>query len=303
MKTATGSTVRKCYSRIGTNVDSYESAVNAVGFSVFQEPIARVSNGREVNGKMGLFRSDNGNCLEIHSDKFSLVQPSESLRVLERARELVNGSWASVQVNKGGRMIAGFVEVENSIVAPNRGDTVALSLAYFDHFDGNGLARLTLSACNLTCTNGMTSLKNVLSFSSKHIGDIGGRLLDIETKLNFNFLMAVEEMKSTVVKLDAKPMAQTEVTNFARQLFPAQDENDVPSRTENMRNEIVAGFSHGTGNQGRTRWDTFNAVTEYLDWSSTFRETEHSAEENRFESLLSGRGANTRQRALELLLA
>jgi hypothetical protein len=153
---------------LGKPVSSYETACSTVGFNVLQEPVSRASNAKEIKGKMGLFRSDNGDCLEIHSDKFSLVQPNESLRVLERAREIVGGQWSTVQVNKGGRMIAGFVEVENTIVAPKRGDTISLALAYFDHFDGKGLARFSLSACNLTCTNGMTGLKDVLSFNSRH---------------------------------------------------------------------------------------------------------------------------------------
>jgi hypothetical protein len=69
-----------------------------------------------------------------------------------------------------------------------------------------------------------------------------------------------------------------------------------------MREAIVTGFSRGTGNRGQTRWDAFNSVTEWVDWESTFRTTEFSREENRFESLLTGKGANTRNRALELLL-
>jgi fido (protein-threonine AMPylation protein) len=53
---------------------------------------------------------------------------------------------------------------------------------------------------------------------------------------------------------------------------------------------------------GRTRWDAFNAVTEHLDWAGTFRETEFSREENRFESLVTGSAARVRERAMELLL-
>lgn len=302
MKTATGNEVRKCYSKLGTPVSSLDMACKTVGFNVMQEPVSRLSNGAKIDGKMGLFRSDNGECLEIHSSKFALVQPCDSLKVLERAREIVGGKWSTVQVNKGGRMIAGFVEVENTIVAPKRGDTIALSLAYFDHFDGKGLARFSLSACNLTCTNGMTGLADVLSFNSRHIGDISGRLSAVEGKLQFNFALAVENMRGIVAKLDDTPMTQAEVRGFAAKLYPVADESEVSGRTENMREEIVTGFSRGTGNQGRTRWDAFNALTEQLDWSSTFRTTEFSRDENRFESLLTGKAANTRNRALELLL-
>ncbi len=108
-------------------------------------------------------------------------------------------------------------------------------------------------------------------------------------------------MQSVVTKLDDTPMSRGEVVAFAEQLFPVRGE-ELSARTENMRGDIVAGFSRGTGNQGQTRWDALNAVTEFVDWQSTFRETEFSREENRFESVMHGNGAGLRARALELLL-
>lgn len=306
MKTSTGKEVRKCYSRIGKAVSSHAEAVSSVGFTIAPHAIPSPTQpGKTIANTTGLFRSDNGDCLGIHSERFAFVQPSESLLVLERARQIVNGKWASVQVNKGGRMIGAFVEVENQIVAPNRGDVISLSLGATDHFDGSGKHRFFLSACNLTCTNGMTSLKSVISFGSKHIGGISDRLKVIEGKLQMNFVMAVDEMREQVTALDAKPMSRGEVVNFAERLFPINPEASESAnnaRIEGKREAIVTGFSRGTGNQGRTAWDAFNSVTEWLDWQSTFRQTGHSKEENRFESLIMGKGAATRERALELLL-
>lgn len=303
MKTSTGNIVRKAYSQIGAPVSSYAQAVSTVGFDIQALQMKHPVSGKLIPNETGLFRSDNDGCLAIHSDKFSFVQPSESLKVLERARQIVGGQWSSVQVNKGGRMIGAFIEVENTIVAPNRGDTIALSLGLFDHFDGNGLARINLSACNLTCTNGMTGLKSIISFASKHIGDVSSRLKVLEGSLQLKFVQAVDEMRGQVVALDSKPMTRAQVEVFAEQLFPIDPDAVNKSRVENQRQAVVTGFSRGTGNYGETRWDAFNAVTEYLDWTSTFRETQFSKQENRFESLLVGKGANTRARALDLLLS
>lgn len=303
MLTSTGNVVRKAYSRLGAPVSSYAQAVSTVGFEIQPLQMKHPSKGTLIPNETGLFRSDNDVCLGVHSSNFSFVQPSESLKVLERARQIVGGQWSSVQVNKGGRMIGAFIEVENKIVAPNRGDTIALSLGLFDHFDGSGLARINLNACNLTCTNGMTGLKSVISFASKHIGDVSSRLKVLEGSLQLKFLQAVDEMRGQVVALDSKPMSRGQVVSFAEQLFPIDPEATNKSRVENQREAIVTGFSRGTGNYGETRWDAFNAVTEYLDWQSTFRETTYSKQENRFESLLVGKGAGTRERALALLMA
>ena len=302
MKTITGNTVRYSLSNFGTKVNDYASACAAVPFTFSQEAVSRASTGQIIPNSKGLFRSDTGGCVGIHSDGFGFVQPSESLATLERARALVGGTWSSVASTKGGRQLAAFIQIEKQITAPKRGDKVGLSVAYFDRFDGTGKARLQLLANVLACDNGMTKSDSLVTFSEKHCGSIRERFSAMEFNLAMKLQEQVEEMQATVNALDNTPITRSEVIDFARALFPAADEANVPTRTANVRDAIATGFVRGTGNVGQTRWDAFNAVTENLDWSSTFRETEFSREENRFESLVTGSASRVRARALELLL-
>jgi Domain of unknown function (DUF932) len=308
MKTATGNEVRQPLSYFGKKVNSYAQACKAVGFSIISLPalcpplIKKLSNRDTIPNTQDLFRSDNGECLGRHTEQFGFLQPDESLKTLERARELSGGEWQSVSAIKFGRQITAFCGLEAIIKAPKRGDKVGLSMAYFDHFDGGGFASLRLMANVLACDNGMVSQKAIIAFSGKHTGTLKDRFATMELKLHIRLQEEVEAMQGIVTKLDTTPMSLDEVKNFARTLYPAKDENDVPTRTQNMRDAIAVGFVRGTGNVGKTRWDAFNAVTEYLDWQSSFRETDFSREENRFESLTVGSGAKTRSEALELLL-
>jgi hypothetical protein len=214
----------------------------------------------------------------------------------------VGGQWASVASTKGGRQLAAFIQIEAQISAPKRGDKVGLSIAYFDRFDGSGKARLQLLANVLACDNGMTKANSLVTFSEKHCGSIRERFAAMEFNLAIKLQEQIQEMQGVVNALDNAPITRSEVIDFARTLFPAADELNVPTRTENVRDAILTGFVRGTGNVGRTRWDAFNAVTEHLDWAGTFRETEFSREENRFESLVTGSAARVRERAMELLL-
>lgn len=121
-------------------------------------------------------------------------------------------------------------------------------------------------------------------------------------QLHTNLLLEIGHTQEIVISLDNKDMSVSEMENFAERLFPSQGD-DVSTRLENIRSQVVAGFTRGTGNRGKTRFDALNAVTEYLDWQSTFRETDFSRAENRLDSLINGSGARTRARALELLLS
>lgn len=303
MKTITGNQVRYALSSFGTKVNSYAAACNAVGFNIqkiqMKHPVTNVL----LPGEHGLFRSDTNGCLGIHSANFGVIQPNDSLKTLERARAIVGGEWSSVAVTKGGRQLAAFVNIEAELTAPKRGDKVGLSVAFFDRWDGGGKARLQLLLNVLACDNGMTKGESLINFSEKHCeGTMHERFAAIEFNLNMRLLEQIEEMQGIVTQLDSAPMAREEVVSFARALFPAADEEDVPTRTQNVRDSIVSGFFRGSGNVGRTRWDALNSITEHLDWNGTFRETEFPREENRFDSIVSGSAARIRDRALELLL-
>lgn len=302
MKTITGNLVRKAYSKIGQSVKSLADAVDAVGFEIKSRPVLDSLTFAPIANKQGLFRSDNNACLDIHSCRFSYNQPADSLAILERARNIVKGEWSSVKVNKGGRMIASFIELEGKVVAPKRGDQIGLSIGHFDYFDGSGLEHFRMFANVIACNNGMTNQKALFQFSSKHIGNTSKRISELEGRLQYLFVQAKDEMQDTVSKLDNSPMSRDEMTVFVNRLFPTQDETNVPTRLANVREAISTGFVRGTGNIGKTRFDAFNAVTEYLDWESTFKQTEFSREENRFESLLTGKASSLRAKALEMLL-
>lgn len=304
MKTITGNEVktpRHALALFGTKVNSHAEACKAIGFEIVSEPAARLSTGKAIPNTQNLYNSQTGFCLGQHTPQFSYFQPCDSLKTLEKARELVGGVWQSVASNKGGRQIAAFIGLESKIVAPKRGDSVGLSVGYFDRYDGQGKCAMQLFANVLACDNGMVRSESIISFSEKHNGTLSARFSAVEFNLLVNLQKQVEEMQGVVSKLDNAEISRSEVVAFAETLFPAKSE-EVSTRTENMREAIVTGFSRGTGNVGKTRWDLFNSVTEFLDWGSVFRETDFSREENRFESLTSGNAARTRSRALELLL-
>jgi hypothetical protein len=304
MKTVTGNEVkspRHSLAMFGTKVNSHAEACAAIGFEVISEPAARLSTGQPIPNSQNLYNSRTGFCLGQHTEQFKFFQPCDSLETLEKARQMVGGVWQSATSLKGGRQIAAFVGLEAKITAPKRGDSVGLSIAQFDRYDGGGLCAFQLFMNVLACDNGAVSQKSLVSFSEKHNGTIKARFAAMEFNLLVNLQNQIEEMQSVVNQLDTAEISRSEVVAFAETLFPSKGE-EVSTRTENMREAIVTGFSRGTGNVGRTRWDLFNSVTEFLDWGSTFRETDFSREENRFESLTSGNAARTRSRALELLL-
>lgn len=306
--TATGNKLRRPYHMLGKAISSYAAAVASVGFALLSKPVTNPFTNEPIKQEVGVYRNDSFACLGVHSPNFTYSQPADSLMLLERARQGVGEygpEWASVNVSEGGRKLSAFLTLDTCITPPKRGDKVGLSLALSDAFDGTARTRLQLCANVLACDNGMVSSKSLVSFSAKHNPALRGKIDVFGGSLAMSLAMEVEAMKDTITKLDATPMALTEVEPFARMLLGVEltaTPDDIPTRTQTKLAAIVTGFTRGTGNQGRTRWDMLNSVTEYLDHSASFRETENSKEDNRFASLFNGDGAKVRARAMELLL-
>ncbi len=110
--------------------------------------------------------------------------------------------------------------------------------------------------------------------------------------------------------LDDQNFSQKQMEGFAAALFPAtpNKKGDTPTRTQNMRDEIVELFSTGFGNIGKTKWDALNAVTEYVDHHRATRVVENSGRskaQNQFQSglLPNGSGSKIKERAIQLLMA
>ena len=118
------------------------------------------------------------------------------------------------------------------------------------------------------------------------------------------------KFQSAMATLAKTRMTSGEAAKFSKRFFldfktpekgKKKEEKTQRSKTrlKNKVDELVSLFEEGLGNEGKTRYDMFNAVTEYLD--------HHSIKKNantgkRFLSNLSGMQANKKRRVVKELL-
>jgi hypothetical protein len=77
------------------------------------------------------------------------------------------------------------------------------------------------------------------------------------------------EFVKTADDLDSQKISREELEKVVSRLFPDKKVRnkgeEVLLSGETSRNRVIELFSNGAGNKGETRWDAFNAVTEYID--------------------------------------
>ena len=74
---------------------------------------------------------------------------------------------------------------------------------------------------------------------------------------------------------------------FTNVIFPdirkVDEKREHATSQEKKREEVVNLFHRGLGNRGETRWDAFNAVTEYLDHHQGSKRITKSMESDKVE--------------------
>ena len=93
------------------------------------------------------------------------------------------------------------------------------------------------------------------------------------------------------------------LTNYVKELVPAKDEEDVSTRTENVRIGILSRFESESnslpGIKGSS-WAAFNSATEFIDHYSIYSKEKKNNPTSRFASIFIGRGAEFKKRAFDI---
>ena len=133
-----------------------------------------------------------------------------------------------------------------------------------------------------------------------------------------NLQLAIDAFKQSISNANMfaksiETLAMTRKTKLQAARFALRFFNDFKpmkrekSRTDRSKNrnhskveELMHLFEQGTGNEGKTRYDMFNAVTEYLDHASVRKNVNTG---RRFLSNLNGLQAGKKRKAVKELLA
>ena len=93
------------------------------------------------------------------------------------------------------------------------------------------------------------------------------------------------------------------LTDYVKELVPAKDEEDVSTRTTNVRNGIMSRFESESnsllGIKG-SAWAAFNSATEFTDHYSIYSKTKKNNTTSRLASIWLGRGADFKRQAFGL---
>jgi len=196
-----------------------------------------------------------------------------------------------------------WVLVKREAWSAKAGDTVLTFDLWLNRHDGSGCFELHRTNVRVVCAN---TWKLAVSGGNRVFGVRHTRNVAQGVQAALEVLGYVEEaevkQRRAAQRMAEAVFSETEAARAFNLLLGIREEAEISTRTQNQAKELNRLFSAGTGNLGRTRWDAFNAVTEYVDHGRSSRVTEGRDEsEVRFESVLMGSGDALKARAFDLL--
>jgi phage/plasmid-like protein (TIGR03299 family) len=262
---------------------------NDLNWSVSQRPLFfKRENGTlgECPNSVAVIRDDNEHCLGFVSpnyetvqnkDLLSLIQPmvDEEILTIENVGYLSHGAkvFAQARVNQEFQVI---------------GESYKAYITLLNGHVGNASVAIGPSATRVICGNTFSMAYSELGEKYRHHVGVNEKVLSSEAVLNY-VNGAMEKYSSYVDKLATTTCTHAQFRAAVSEIYGKEESRlRHAEKLENL-------FRYGAGNEGKTFYDVFNAVTDYA--SNFSRKTESG----RFGYANFGQGARINQRAMAVL--
>ena len=313
------SAVTKGWHKLGQTSDRQLTAEEALkesrlDWTVEQVPVYHEAQGEmiEVPDQYCVRRTDNYKALSIMTKRYQVIQNHETFSFADDIIGSGRAVWDTAGSISGGRVVFMQVELPGRLfLKSNPDDQTVKKVLFVNSHDGSKALMGMITPVRVVCQNTLNAALGSKSnqFKVYHRKNFQSRKDEAAKVLGLASAF-YDDLQLVMDTLAEQKVTHTYVEGFVNALMPAT-KDEVSTRTENRRNQITNLFQNGKGNNGETKWDLFNAVTEYVDHHSVGRVTETRLDrsdaladiesEARFERAILGSGATLKQKALALL--
>jgi phage/plasmid-like protein (TIGR03299 family) len=287
--------------KLGTVVQGLLSARDAIqaahlDWTVATVPVTVFGREQRLEDWQGIIREDTGDCLGIMRGRYETIQNRDCFDFMDALVQDGSLKYETAGALRGGKQIWLMAKYDGEMQI--NGDEHRQWLLCVTSHDGSYSLMVQWITERVVCANTLSialsgaknqvKIRHAANWANK--ADEASRVLGL-TKDYFG------NIQTALAGMNDRLLSKNEMAEFTKLLVPAKDEKDPPTRTKNIREEINRLFQRGAGNDGASRWDALNAVTDYADHYATLR----GDNSTRLESSLLGSGAQLKQKAFEYL--
>jgi phage/plasmid-like protein (TIGR03299 family) len=238
--------------------------------------------------RVAVVRDDNEVCLGSVSPAYETVQNNDLLSLIQ---PMVDEGVLEIQnvgfLNHGSRVFAqAKVNREFQVIGENYKAFITLLNGHV----GNASVAIGPTATRVICGNTFAMAYSDLSEKYRHQAGVNERVLESTAIINY-VNGAMTKYTEYVDKLATTTCTATQFKNAVEAIY----QKDTSKMRDSFVSQLNSLFYNGRGNEGKTFYDAFNAVTEYASNHS------RKSEAGRFNYSNFGQGARINQRAMRVL--
>ena len=278
--------------KMGIAVESALTSADAIrmaglDWTVTSQPI-QVVGGATIEGMKANVRSSDQKVLGVVTDRYKVVQNAEAFAFTdmllgEGVKYETAGSLSS------GKRVWLLAKMETTTVC---GDAVEPYLVFTNSHDGTGAVKVAVTPIRVVCQNTLTlalsSAKR--TWSTKHCGDIQGKMDDAKRTLGFATAY-VESLKEESEKLTEIVVLAPQFADFVMKMFPTDSKMSQRQveNVERQRRALAELYNHKDDIQKfhGTAYGVLNAVADFVPHFIPARQSK-GYQENNFMSIVDG---------------
>lgn len=264
---------------------------NDLSWTVSHRPIFFTGkNGEQlpVTERVAVVRDDNDAYLGSVSPNYETVQNEDLLRLIN---PMVEEGLLTIEnmgyLNNGARVFAqAIVNKEFQVIGEDYKGYITLLNGHV----GNASVAIGTSSVRVICGNTFSMAYQGLGEKYRHSEGVNERFLSSDTVVNF-VNGAMKKYSEYVEKLATTNCTHAQFRKAVEEIYQKEVKDMRASFVDQLNNL----FYNGRGNEGRTMYDAFNAITEY---GSNYS---RKSDSGRFNYVNFGAGAQVNRRALAVL--
>lgn len=219
------------------------------------------AGGRSIENVYSLQRSDTHQHLGVVKEKYRPIQMNEMIDMISEASNRVGDiDHIGYATSKGGRKIV--IQSKYRKTLDVGGDKIDPYLYTVIDNTGMGSNKMIPSTVRIACDNAFHLIaaneeaSDRARHSSTFVNQVEGMITNIVTGI-----ATTRDFSKIVERLKNEKFTRDQMIQFTQKLIPVED--DESTRRQNKREKLVELYEGGKGNVGESRWDAFNAITEY----------------------------------------
>ena len=309
--------------RIGVDISTasdFDEVMKMAGFDFDVEKVpAHTPEGDAVPGYFLIRRTDTLQNFAVMRKRYTSIPMDEMFRPFHEMVQEFGAEYEGAGLIDGGKKTWISARLPNSFSLKSRpDDKIDNRIMALGTNDGTKRNAYFGMIQRIFCNNQIRTIMksaNESDYWISHTKNWAGQL-ETAKKGFWAALRGLEAFEKIANSLDKKEMTAAECRGFTTELLPDPErEKDekvkeievrTTSRLTNRREAIVDLFVNGKGNQGATRWDALNGLTEWVNHHNNIGKLEkqgrQAAERRLVSTLMGGPQDQLMQRGLRLLV-